>query len=52
MLLENELDSDFLHAGSKVDKVIETFISLLNNIKKDEKRSRRDIAILWIYAVP
>ena len=34
---------DFLHAGGKAAKVIETFISLLNNIKKNEKRSRRDI---------
>jgi hypothetical protein len=51
MLLENQLDSDFLHAGGKAAKVIETFISLLNNIKKNEKRSRRDIPILCIYVV-
>jgi hypothetical protein len=43
---------DFLHAGGRVAKVIETFISLLHNIKKNEKRSMRDIPNLCIYVVP
>lgn len=43
---------DFLHAGGKAAKVLETFFSWNNIKKKNEKRSRRDTPNLCIYVVP
>jgi hypothetical protein len=48
MLPENQLDSDFLRAGGKAAKVIETFISLLNTSRK-MKREAGGISLSYAY---